>query len=110
MSEPGDMRILALWRDDRREAPMTIDARIDDARIVSTWDLFGAFALDADGVRPFVLRRDGRIDFGLGESWRSDLREATIKVGSEFSVWFNESDSGRYRIVKLAALGAKDNK
>jgi hypothetical protein len=89
---------------------MTIDARIDDARIVSTWDLFGAFALDADGVRPFVLRRDGRIDFGLGESWRSDLREATIKVGSEFSVWFNESDSGRFRIVKLAALGAKDNK
>ncbi|KAF0124124.1 MAG: queA, partial [Methylocystaceae bacterium] len=77
MSEPGDMRILALWRDDPREAPMTIDARIDDARIVSTWDLFGAFALDGDSVRPFILRRDGRIDFGLGESWRSDLREAT---------------------------------
>ncbi|MDP3553935.1 hypothetical protein [Methylocystis sp.] len=110
MSAARDVRIVALWRDDPKAAPMTIDARIDDARIVSTWDLFGAFALDADGLRPFILRRDGRIDFGFGESWRSDLREATIKVGSEFSVWFNESDSGRYRIVKLAVLGAKDNK
>ncbi|WP_244434991.1 hypothetical protein [Methylocystis sp. SC2] len=87
---------------------MTIDARIDDARIVSPWDLFGAFALDGDSVRPFVLRRDGRIDFGMGEHWRTNLREATIKVGSDFGVWFNESDSGHYRIVKIAALGAKD--
>ena len=110
MSDPRDMRILALWRDDRREAPMTIDARIDGARIVSPWDLFGAFALDADSARPFILRRDGRIEFGRGESWRSDLRDATIKVGSEFTVWFNDCDSGRYRIVKLAVLGAKDNK
>jgi hypothetical protein len=36
------------------------------------------------------------------------LHEATIKVGSDFGVWFNESDSGHYRIVKIAALGAKD--
>ncbi|RNJ50469.1 hypothetical protein [Methylocystis hirsuta] len=110
MSAARDVRIIALWRDDPKEAPMTIDARIDGARIVSAWDLFGAFALDGDSVRPFILRRDGRIDFGHGESWRSDLRDATIMVGSEFSVWFNESDSGRYRIVKLAVLGAKDNK
>ena len=66
MSAARDVRVLALWRDDPREAPMTIDARIDGARIVSTWDLFGAFALDGDSVRPFILRRDGRIDFGLG--------------------------------------------
>ncbi len=110
MSDARDMRILALWRDDPREAPMTIDARVDDARIVSTWELFGAFALDGDSARPFILRRDGRIDFGRGESWRTDLREATIKIGSDFAVWFNESDSGIYRIVKIAALGAKDEK
>jgi hypothetical protein len=110
MSEPRDMRILALWRDDPREAPMTIDAKIDKERIVSTWDLFGAFALDSDGARPFILRRDGKIDFGPCESWRTNLREVTIKVGSDFAVWFNESDSGKYRIVKIAALGAKDNK
>jgi hypothetical protein len=110
MSDARDVRIVALWRDDPKEAPMTVDARIEDMRIVSTWDLFGAFALDAGGVRPFVLRRDGRIDFGRRESWRTDLRDAKIKVGSEFSVWFNESDSGRYRIVKIAVLGAKDNK
>ncbi|MBI1981038.1 MAG: hypothetical protein HYS63_05710 [Methylocystis sp.] len=110
MSDARDRRILALWRDDSREAPMTIDARIEDARIVSPWDVFGAFSLDGDGARPFILRRDGRIDFGRGESWRTNLREATIKVGSEFAVWFNESDSGLFRIVKLAALGAKDNK
>lgn len=110
MSEPRDMRIHARWRDDPREAPMTVDARIDGARIVSTWDLFGAFALDGDSARPFILRRDGRIDFGLGEHWRTNLREGTIKVGSDFGVWFNESDSGLYRIVKIAALGAKDDK
>ncbi|MBM3552541.1 MAG: hypothetical protein FJX45_12435 [Alphaproteobacteria bacterium] len=108
MSSARDMRILALWRDDPREAPMTIDARIEDMRIVSTWELFGAFALDGDRARPFVLRRDGRIDFGRGENWRTDLRNATIKVGTDFVVWFNESDSGLYRIVKIAALGAKD--
>ncbi len=110
MSDGRDRRILALWRDDPREAPMTIDARVDDARIVSTWDLFGAFALDGDSVRPFILRRNGRIDFGRGESWRSDLRDATIKVGTDFVVWFNESDSGLYRIVKIAALGVKDER
>ncbi|MGD9544545.1 MAG: hypothetical protein AB7F41_01305 [Methylocystis sp.] len=108
MNQPCDMRILALWRDDPREAPMTIDARIDGARIVSTWDVFGAFALDDARARPFILRRDGTIDFGRGENWRTDLREATMNVGSVFTVWFNESDSGLYRIVKIAALGAKD--
>lgn len=110
MSDARDRRILALWRDDPREAPMTIDARVDDARIVSTWDVFGAFSLDGKSARPFILRRDGRIDFGGDESWRTNLREATIRVGSEFVVWFNESDSGLYRIVKIAALGVKDNK
>jgi hypothetical protein len=110
MSDARERRILALWRDDPREAPMTIDARIEDMRIVSTWELFGAFTLDGDGARPFVLRRDGRIDFGRGESWRTNLREATVKVGTEFVIWFNESDSGLYRIVKIAELGAKDDK
>jgi hypothetical protein len=110
MSDARERRILALWRDDPREVPMTIDARIEDMRIVSTWELFGAFALDGDGMRPFVLRRDGRIDFGRGESWRTNLREAKVKVGTEFVIWFNESDSGLYRIVKIAELGAKDDK
>ncbi|MFO1102239.1 MAG: hypothetical protein U1E20_04965 [Methylocystis sp.] len=110
MNDSSDRRILALWRDDPREAPMTIDARIEETRIVSTWDLFGAFALDSDSARPFILRRDGGIDFGRGESWRTNLREATVKVGSEFVIWFNERDSGLYRIVKIAALGAKDDK
>lgn len=110
MSDARDMRILALWRDDPREAPMTVDARIDGARIVSMWDLFGAIALDGARARPFILRRDGRIEFGAVESWRSDLREATIEVGSQFTVWFNERDCGLYRIVKIAALGAKDGK
>ncbi|MEF3365590.1 hypothetical protein V3H18_03485 [Methylocystis sp. 9N] len=109
MSEARDMRIVALWRDDPTEAPMTVDARIVDARIASTWDLFGAFDLEGAGMRPFILRRDGGIDFGAGiERWRTDLREAEIRIGANFSVWFNETDSGLYRIVKIAALGAKD--
>ena len=65
MSETRDIRLLALWRDDPTEAPMTLDLRID-ARggVVSTWDVFGAFDLDGAHCRPFVLRRDGTIDFG----------------------------------------------
>ena len=44
MSDTRDIRLLALWRDDPTEAPMTLDLRID-ARggVVSTWDVFGAF-------------------------------------------------------------------
>lgn len=111
MIEGRDMRILALWRDDPTEAPMSVDALVDNARIVSTWDLFGAFDLDGVRTRPFTLRRDGSIDFGAGrDRWRTDLRDAAIKVGASFTIWFNEADSGVYRIVKIAALGAKERK
>lgn len=111
MIEGRDMRILALWRDDPTEAPMSVDARIDNARIVSKWDIFGAFDLDGARAQPFILRRDGGIDFGTErDRWRTDLRDAAIKVGANFNVWFNESDNGVYRIVKIAALGAKDMK
>lgn len=112
MSNSRDVRLLALWRDDPTEAPMTVDLRMEETRLVSTWDVFGAFNLDGEAPRPFILRRDGRIDFGAAETaiWRTDLRNAELKVGSTFNVCFNETDSGQYKIVKIAALGAKDRK
>jgi hypothetical protein len=105
-----DVRLKALWRDDPTEAPLTLDLRIDaSGAVVSSWDLFGAFDLDGARHRPFVLRRDGALDFGCADEarWRTDLRATSIKVGARFTVVWNESDSGVYEIVKLAVLGAK---
>ncbi len=111
MSESRDIRLVAQWRDDPTEATLTIDLRIDGVRLASTWDVFGAVDLDGARPRPFVLRRDGRMDFGAGaDRWRTDLREAELRVTAHFTVWFNETDSGRYRIVKIAELGAKERR
>ena len=108
-----DVRLLALWRDDPTEAPMTIDVRLDeDGALVSAWDVFGAFDLDGASCRPFVLRRNGELDFGAGDGrrWRTDLRSAALCVNACFTVQWNEADSGVYRIVKIAELGAKDGR
>ena len=112
MSEARDIRMLALWRDDPTEAPLTVDLRIDAATgaVVSVWDVFGAFDLDGADCRPFVLRRDGTLDFNAasGVKWKTNLRDVAIRIGASVTVHWNEADSGEYRIVKIAALGAKD--
>lgn len=110
MSGTHDIRVIAQWRDDPTEALMTVDLRIEGARFASNWDVFGAVDLDGAHPRPFILRRDGRIDFGAGaDHWRTDLREAELKVNASFTVWFNETDCGQYKIVKIAELGAKSS-
>lgn len=108
MIRDGDVRLLALWRDDPTEAPMTLDLRLRDGRCAAIWDLFGVFDLDGPGARPFILRRNGKIDFGadVTDDWRTDLRAADKRVGAFFTVWFNTVDSGVYKIVKIAALGS----
>jgi len=110
---PREVRLKALWRDDPTEAALTLDLRIDleTGAILSPWDLFGAFDLDGGACRPFVLRRDGAMDFGAGATyrWRTDLRGLRIKIGARFRVSWNEADSGDYEIAKIAQLGAKDD-
>jgi hypothetical protein len=110
MSAPRHIRLIALWRDDPTEARMTVDLRVDEARIVSPWDVFGAFDLDGGACRPFILRRDGAIYFGAAADarWRSNLRGAEIKISVRFKVWWNDEDYGDYEIVKLSTLGAKE--
>jgi hypothetical protein len=109
-----EIRILALWRDDPTEAPLTVDLRVDaqSGAVIGHWDVFGAFDLDGKSCRPFVLRGDGTIDFGGEQGGRpprkTDLRKVAIKVGAQFTVHWNEEDFGVYRIVKVATLGAKD--
>lgn len=111
MSGMRDVRLRALWRDDPTQAPMTIDLRLEGKRVASTWDMFGAFDLDGARARPFILRRNGRIDFGDGkDDWRTDIRDTEVEVGAYFTIEFNSADTGVYRIVKIAALGAKDRK
>jgi hypothetical protein len=111
MSETRDIRLIAQWRDDPTEALMTVDLRVSDLRVTSTWDVFGAFDLDGAHPRPFILRRDGRIDFGeRADPWRTDLRSTEVGIGAIFVVWFNDMDYGQYKIVKLAELGAKERK
>ena len=110
MIRDGDVRLLAQWRDDPTEAPMTLDLRLRDGRCAAFWDLFGAFDLNGPGARPFILRRDGKIDFGAGspDDWRTDLREAEMRIGAFFTIWFNAVDSGVYKIVKIAAPGSRE--
>lgn len=110
MTKDGSWRLRALWRDDRTLATMTIDLAVSEGRVESRYDLFGAFDLDGDAPKPFILRRDGRIDFGGPDEpvWRTDLRDADIFVGGHFNIFFNEQDSGVYRIVKLARPGNRE--
>jgi hypothetical protein len=110
-----DVRVLAQWRDDPREAPLTVDLRIDahNGSVIGGWDVFGAFDLDGKDCRPFVLREDGTVEFGDGQhgersSQKTNLRDVAIKVGAFFNVHWNDEDCGQYRIVKVAVLGAKD--
>ena len=110
MNPDGPWRLRALWRDEPATAAITLDLALSGGRVVSPYDLFGAFDLDGQSPRPFILRRDGRIDFGAADfhAWRTDLRNAEIFVGAVFSVFFNDRDSGLYRIVKLARPGTKE--
>lgn len=105
-------RIKALWRDDPTEASMTIDIRLDEEtrQISAPWDLFGAFDLDGDNSRPFILRRDGAIDFGVDvpRPWKTNLREIGVSIGARFKVYWNEFDAGEYEVVKIARLGSRD--
>jgi hypothetical protein len=112
MNPDGPYRLRALWRDDPTAAPMTIDLQISEGRISACHDLFGAFDLDGDVPRPFVLRRDGLFVFGGADAcvWRTDLRDAEIAVGCCFSIHFNDRDHGVYRIVKLARPGSKETR
>ncbi|HXY59102.1 MAG TPA: hypothetical protein VEH76_11030 [Methylocystis sp.] len=108
-----DVRVLALWRDDPLVAPMTIDLRLDETgALASAWDLFGVFDLDSANCRPFVLRRNGTLDFGAADAqrWRTDLRSVAICVNACFTVHWNETDCGVYKIVKIAELGVKDGR
>jgi hypothetical protein len=113
LTEFRDVRLLALWRDDPLTAPLTIDLRLDrEGALVSSWDVFGAVDLDGPNFRPFALRRNGVLDFGAGEqrSWRTDLRSIAICVNACFTLHWNDADSGVYKIVKIAELGAKDGR
>jgi len=105
----SDIRLIAIWRDDPQVARMQVDLRAEEGRIASPWDLFGAFDAEGASARPFILRRDGRIDFDARcmESWRTDVRDAEMKIGARFKVWWNETDCGDYEVVKLAALGSR---
>jgi len=91
---------------------MTIDIRLDaqTKSILAPWDLFGAFGLEGDTSRPFILRCDGVIDFGgdLSRRWRTNLRLVRVSVGTRFQVFWNEIDAGEYEIVKVARLGSRD--
>jgi hypothetical protein len=102
----------ALWRDDPTEASLTVDLRLDaEAKsILAPWDIFGAFDLDGSDTRPFILRRNGEIDFGpvATHRWRTNLRAVRIDVGARFQVFWNETDVGEYEIVKVARLGSRD--
>ena len=112
MIEGRDMRILALWRDDPTEAPMSVDRARRQCADRSRPGICSAPSIStASRTRPFTFGATARIDFGAGRrSLANGLARGGDKVGASFTVWFNEADNGVYRIVKIALLGAKDRK
>ena len=102
-------RLIAQWCEDPQVAIFNIDLQIKDNSISSNWDIFGSFDLDGAHTRPFVLRKNGLIDFGYLDpiKWTTNIRTIAPVVGNIFSISFNEQDSGAYKIVKIAALGQK---
>ncbi len=112
--EQFEARIVASWRDDPLESPVTIDARVDarDHRIAGKWTIHGATFLDSPRCRPFVLDAAGVMDFGEGRAdderyWRTDLRQRDIRIGAEFRIVWPGGDEGVYVIDRIARLGAK---
>ncbi len=101
-------RVIARWVDDTLESPLAVDVLIADGRIAGPSLAFGC--IDWEGAqRPFTLDEGGTISFGPdgGESWRTDLRAAEMKVGTIFQIDWGQGDLGRYKIVKIAVPGAK---
>jgi len=105
-----EARVKALWRDDPTEASMIVDLRLDaqTKSILAPWDIFGT--LDGGCSRPFILRRNGEIDLGVGSPhrWHTNLRGLRVGVGARFQVFWNETDVGEYEVVKIARLGSRD--
>jgi hypothetical protein len=100
-------RVIARWVDDPTVSPMAVDLAIDDERrIVGPSVAFGC--IDWEGARrPFTLDEAGLIDFGTGATWRTDLRQAAMRVGATFRIDWGQGDEGVYRIVKIAIPGAR---
>ena len=109
MNEYIYYRLIAQWCEDPLVAIFTLDLQIIDNLISSDWDIFGSFDLDGVNTRPFVLRKNGQIDFGSLEpiKWTTNLRSIKLVIGNIFHISFNDQDSGTYKIVKIAALGQK---
>lgn len=109
MTDYNNYRLIAQWCEDPHTAIFNLDVQIKDNLISSTWDVFGSFDLDSTNTRPFILRKNGQIDFGYLDTikWSTNLRSITLKIGNVFLVSFNDLDCGSYKIVKIAALGQK---
>ena len=109
MIEYNNYRLIAQWCEDPHVAIFNVDLQIKDNLISSDWDIFGSFDLDGANTRPFILRKNGQIDFGHLDpiKWTTNLRSIKLIIGNAFYISFNDQDSGTYKIVKIAALGQK---
>lgn len=104
----GMARLIARWVDDPTESPLAVDLHLAEGRVTGPSLAFGC--IDWEGARrPFVLDASGLIDFGAepDRHWRTDLRDATMRVGETFRIHWRDGDEGLYRIVKIAAPGSK---
>jgi len=100
------MRVIARWVDDSLESPLAVDLVIEEGRVVGPSLAFGCINYDGSR-RPFTLDESGRIDFGGGIFWLSDLRLVMMRVGVTFQIHFGEGDEGLYKIVKISIPGSR---
>jgi hypothetical protein len=110
-------RLIAIWVDDPMQSVLTCDFILDPTthKMSGMWDVFGAIDHASPESRPFILNRQGIIDFGsLAQEdmryWRVPLRELALHIGLEFWIEWPHDDRGLYRIERLAKLGSKGTK
>jgi hypothetical protein len=112
------VRVCLFWLEEPNlpgdiESQLLFDLKIDEdsKEVVGAHPVFGMYgSLKSGEMYPFVLRSDGRIDFGdSNESaqdryWETNLRKRLIKKGELITVEETEGPS-TYRIESVSILG-----
>lgn len=112
------VRVQLRWVDDPEDTPVIVDLHIDsleNRQVVSQWPMLGLSGStmpQRDGVLwPFVLHRDGQIDwgYGLGEDrrnrfGRTDLLDGPIRAGRRVHIIDGDGD-WLYEIRSVAQYG-----
>lgn len=100
---------------DRRLYKISVDLVLDDAGVPSgkmtAFGLRGGLAEDAEIVQPFILFKNGSVDFG--DEWDEEYRDATFNIrgqgrevfeGEVFTLKTSDEGEVTYRVTQVVPL------